>query len=187
MTQSNTAKATDSVRVERLTEFKSADLNDLCDAMEEAIRDGIGFNWLMPPGREVLESYWKGVLVVPERILFAARLDGTLAGAAQLVKPTPSKQTQSFAAALDAHFVAPWARGHGAAKALLHEVEREARKQGYTILNLQVRETQEAAIKLYEENGFTRWGVHPYYEFVNGRMLSGQYFYKKLEPITNLV
>lgn len=172
------------IRVERITEFRHADLTELVQATEDAVRDGIGFNWLVPPGKDILETYWKGVLVVPERVLFIGRLDGTLAGSAQLVKPGPSKETSSFCASLEAHFVAPWARGHGLAKALLEAAEREARAQGFSILRLSVRQTQEAAISLYEECNYVCWGVLPYYEFVNAQMIAGRFYYKNLEPIS---
>lgn len=175
------------IKVEKITEFKHSDLDDLVQATEDAIRDGIGFNWVLPPGREVLEQYWHGVLVVPERVLFGGRLDGTLAGSIQLIKPGPSKETSSFAATLDAHFVAPWARGHGLARALLQLAEREARTLGFSVLRLSVRETQEAAIKLYEEGGYKCWGVLPYFEIVNARMVAGRFYYRQLEPVTSLV
>lgn len=174
-------------RVERMTEFRHADLTELVQATEDAIREGIGFNWVLPPGRDVLETYWKGVLVVPERVLFAGRLDGTLAASIQLVKPGISKETSSFAASIEAHFVAPWARGHGLAKLLLEAAEREARAQGFSILKLSVRQTQERALRLYEEHGYVKWGVLPCYEIVNARMIGGNFYYKNLEPITTLV
>ena len=174
-------------RVERMTEFRHADLTELVQATEDAIREGIGFNWVLPPGKDVLETYWKGVLVVPERVLFAGRLEGTLAGSVQLVKPGPSKETSSFCASIEAHFVAPGARGHGLAKMLLEAAEREARSQGFSVLKLSVRDTQERAIRLYEENGYVRWGTLPTYEFVNAKMIAGRFYYKNLEPITTLV
>lgn len=176
-----------SIKVEKITEFKHSDLADLVQATEDAIRDGIGFNWVIPPGRDILETYWKGVLVVPERVLFVGRLDNTIAGAIQLVKPGISKETTAFAATTEAHFVAPWARGHGLAKALLQLAEREARNLGFSVMKLSVRETQEAAMKLYEECGFTRWGMLPCYEFVNGKMIAGHFYYKQIEPITSLI
>jgi ribosomal protein S18 acetylase RimI-like enzyme len=173
-----------SIRVERITEFRHADLTDIVQATEDAIRDGIGFNWVVPPGKDMLETYWKGVLVVPERVLFAGRLDGALAASIQLVKPGPSKETSSFCAQLEAHFVAPWARGHGLAKALLEAAEREARAQGFSVLRLSVRATQEPAIKLYEESKYICWGTLPTYEFVNAKMIAGRFYYKNLEPIS---
>jgi ribosomal protein S18 acetylase RimI-like enzyme len=174
-------------RVERMTEFRHADLTEMVQATEDAVREGIGFNWVLPPGKDVLETYWKGVLVVPERVMFAGRLDGTLAASIQLLKPGLSKETSSFAASIEAHFVAPWARGHGLARMLLEAAEREARSQGFSVLRLSVRETQDAAIKLYEECGYICWGVLPFYEFVNAKMIAGRFYYKNLEPISTLV
>lgn len=176
-----------STRVEKLTEFRHADLTEIVQATEDAIRDGIGFNWVLPPGKDILEAYWKGVLMVPQRTLFVGRLDGTLAASVQLVKPGVSKETSSFAAQLEAHFVAPWARGHGLAKMLIEAAEREARSQGFALLKLSVRQTQEPAIKLYEELGYKLWGELPYYEIVNAQMVAGRFYYKNLEPITDLI
>jgi len=105
--------------IERCYKLKAGDIDDLCAATETAIEDGIGFNWVTPPPRELLEKYWKGVLVIPERELFVARLDGAVAGAVQLAKPGKSKESMAFAVGIENHFVAPWARGHGMAKALL--------------------------------------------------------------------
>ena len=66
-------------------------------------------------------------------------------------------------------YIAPYARGHGLARMLTIGVEERARELGYHVLNLDVRETQEAAIRLYESLGFVRWGVHPDYALVRGR------------------
>ena len=55
------------VAVERLTQYSGTDLDDLCEATESAIVEGGGFGWLKAPPRQVLENYWKGVLLVPER------------------------------------------------------------------------------------------------------------------------
>ncbi len=174
------------ITVEHIKAFAGADLGDLCQATEDAINDGIGFNWVSAPMREVLEAYWKGVLMVPERTLIVGRLDNTLVGSIQLVKPSKSKETSAFAATVEGHFVTPWARGHGLAKALLEAAEREAAKQGFSLIKLSVRQTQSRAITLYRENGYTEWGVLPYYEFVNGSMVPGHYFYKKLEPLSEV-
>ncbi len=175
------------VSVERLDAYKGADLADLCQATDDAINDGIGFNWVTPPVREQLEGYWKGVMVVPERILLVARLDGTICGSIQLVKPSKSKETSAFAVDIEAHFVAPWARGHGLAKDLLVHAEREAAKEGFSVLRLSVRNTQERALQIYRESHYTEWGTLPYYEFVNGNMVAGHFFYKRLEQLTDLI
>lgn len=175
------------IKIEKLSSFQHSDLADLVQATEDAIREGIGFNWVVPPAKEVLESYWEGVQVVPHRVLFIGRLDNTIVGSIQLVKPGQSKETSSFAASVEAHFVAPWARGHGIAVQLLEEAQQEARREGFSVIRLSVRETQDRAIQIYEEAGYHCWGVLPYYEFVSAKMVAGRFYYKHLEPATELV
>jgi ribosomal protein S18 acetylase RimI-like enzyme len=174
------------IRIARIKKLELEDIENLCSATHDAIADGIGFNWLTPPSRETLESYWRGVMMVPERVLIGAWLDGVLCGAIQLVKPSRSKETSYFCANIEAHFVAPWARGHGMAIKLLEQAEREATMEGFSVIRLNVRETQEVAIKLYEDHGYIKWGVLPCHEFVAGRMIAGHYFYKPLQPASSI-
>jgi ribosomal protein S18 acetylase RimI-like enzyme len=173
--------------VEKKMALSEGELSELVTAMEDAIRDGIGFNWIAPPMRETLESYYRGVLMVPSRSLFIGRLDGVVASAIQLVRPSKAKETSAFAATVEAHFVAPWARGHGLALMLLDAAEHEAAKDGFSVINLSVRETQHRALQVYREHGYIEWGTMPYYEYVNASMVSGHFFYKKLEPISDLI
>jgi ribosomal protein S18 acetylase RimI-like enzyme len=170
------------VAVERLTRFSGSDLPDLCEATEKAIVEGGGFGWLKPPPRQVLENYWRGVLLVPERRLVVGRLDGVIAGSAQLSKAPRNNEAQSFAGYLTGAFVAPWARGHGLGRGIVLEIERLARELGIACLNLDLRDTQRAAIGLYESMNYLRWGTHPMYARVDGRIVPGHYYYKCLSP-----
>lgn len=166
--------------VGQLTAFVGADLHDLCDAAESSILDGGGFGWLAPPPRGVMESYWTGVLLVPDRQLFVARLDGTISGSAQLVRPPRNNEAQAPCGTLTTFFIAPWARGFGFAPRLVQAVEDAARASDLQVLNLDVRATQERAIQVYEQLGFSRWGEHPHYAFVDGSWLTGYYYWKNL-------
>jgi len=168
--------------VEPASELDEADLAALCEATDAAIIDGGGFGWINPPGRRALESYYRGVLLVPERELIVVRLDGDIVGSAHLVKPPRNNEAQAFAAHLMHSFVAPYARGHGLARMLTQGVEARARELGYHVLNLDVRETQEAAIRLYESLGFEQWGTHPHYAMVRGQVVRGLYYAKRLRP-----
>ncbi len=170
----------DQLFIERLTEFTRDDLASLCEATDAAIIDGGGFGWVNPPGRYALESYFRGVLLVPERELFVARLNGTIVGSAHLVRPPRNNEAQSFAAQLMHAFIAPFARGHGLARALTLGVEDRARELNYHVLNLDVRETQAAAIRLYESLGYIRWGENPEYALVRGKAIRGFYYFKRL-------
>jgi ribosomal protein S18 acetylase RimI-like enzyme len=166
--------------VDRLTEFVDDDLHAICEAATAAILDGGGFGWVNAPERQVLERYFRGVLLVPERELFVCRSNGVIVGSAQLVRPPRHNEAQAFAATLTHAFVAPYARGHGLARMLMQRVEEGARALGYHVLNLDVRETQTAAIALYESLGYTRWGVHPVYARVGGQTVQGFFYYKVL-------
>lgn len=164
--------------VEILQQFAPGDLEDLCDATIAAIDHGGGFGWVNVPEREVLERYWEGVLAMPRRVLFVARLDGVICGTCQIMKPPPNNEAQAHAVELTTNFVAPWARGHGLANMLLEEAEKSAKAQGFSVVNLSVRETAETAITLYEERGYTQCGVHPNYAIVDGKTLRGFYYFK---------
>lgn len=173
------------IKIEVLQELNSMDLNDLCDAAENTVLDNslsfnIGMHRIKSPTRESLETYWKGVLLVPERELVVGRIDGVIAASVQLLKPTPDNETSAFSGSIERHFVAPWARGHGLAKAVISEAELRAKAAGLTVLRLNVRATLEPAVALYETLGYKRWGVLDKYEMVGGKMLAGYFYYKEL-------
>jgi RimJ/RimL family protein N-acetyltransferase len=167
--------------VERVSGFNGDDLAMLCEATNAAIIDGGGFGWVNAQTRTALETYFNGVLLVPERVLFVARLDGVVVGSAQLVRPVRNNEAQAFAARLEHAFIAPYARGHGLSRTMTLRVEDAARGLGYHVLNLDVRETQEVAIALYESMGYVRWGVHPCYARSGGRTVRGVHYYKVLQ------
>lgn len=174
--------------VELVTESLSVlDLNDLCDATDSAIEAGGGFGWVTVPARETIERYWQGIIAMPSRRLFVARLDGTICGTAILLIPPKNNEAQSYAVQLTSLFIAPWARGQGLSRMLLDFIEKTARREGYAIINLDVRETQEAALALYESAGYVQLGIHPYYAKVNGNVVRGRYYYKVLSPQLTLV
>lgn len=170
------------VAVEIATRLTPADLSDLCDAADAAIEAGGGFGWIKPPAREVMERYWNGVLAMPGRHLLIARAAGAVCGAAQVVEPSRNNEAQAFCASLIAAFVAPYARGQGAGRKLVQTAEQLAEQIGFRAMQLDVRETQEAAIALYESMSYRRWGVNPAYAMVEGRLVAGYYYAKALGP-----
>lgn len=172
------------IQVEIVKSLSEQDLSDLCRATEAAIASGGGFGWITPPARETLQRYWDGVLTVPERTLMIVRVDGVISGAAQLVEPARNNEAQLMGASLAACFIAPWARGQGAGEKLIRTTEHLAAELGYMLINLDVRETQEAAIGLCKKLGWRRWGINPHYAYVNGKMIAGHYFTKILKPLT---
>jgi len=168
--------------VEQLDVLSPSDLNDLCDATDAAIEGGGGFGWIDLPNRERMENYWRGVLAMPARTLFVARLDGVICGTCQLWKPPAQNEAQSHVVKLTTNFVAPWARGHGLAKMLVQQAEGVAREEEFAVIDLEVRETHEDAIKLYESLGYIQFGAHPYSVRLDDQIVKSLYFYKVIDP-----
>lgn len=170
------------VTVEYIKSIGPGNLQDLCDATDAAISDGGGFGWLRLPARDILERYWEGVLTMPSRMVFVAKLDGVICGTAQLITPPKNNEAQSFSVKLTSHFVAPWARGYGLARKLVKAAEEKALEEGFAVIDLDVRETQKAAIKLYESMGYIHFGTHPYYARADNKVVKGSYYYKVIDP-----
>lgn len=172
-----------------LEALSTADLNDLCDATDQAIMSGGGFGWTELPSREILERYWQGVITVPGRLLILARLDSVICGTTQLIMPPRNNQAQSFSVQMTSMFVTPWARKYGVGTKLLKKAEQVALTEGFDIINLDVRETQTAAIHLCETSGYQLIGKHPCYAKVDGEIIPGRYYYKQINnsPEENIV
>jgi len=171
-----------SCTVELVTQpLHAGDLNDLCDATDAAIKAGGGFGWVELPSRDTLERYWQGVITVPQRLLFVARLDNVICGTCQIVRPPHNNEAQKHSCQITGLFITPWARGHGLSHQLLARAESEARALGHTVINLDVRETQHRAIEIYESAKYVQIGKHPYYAEVEGRFIPGRYYTKLLK------
>ena len=175
------AKPSPPTSIEQPDALSEIELADLCEAAETAIIDGGGFGWLKPPPRKTLEAFWKGVLLVPDKTLFVARVDARLAGSAILSRFPRNNEAQRHTGNISNIFVAPWARGRGLARGLVRACELFARKQGIIFINLDVRATQTAAVSLYESLDYTRWGENQNYAIVGGEPVVGLYYTKRLK------
>jgi len=167
--------------VERVDQLEPHDLAGLCEATNAAIVEGGGFGWVDAQSRTALERHFRGVMLVPEREFFIARLDGEVVGSAQLVRPPRNNEAQGFTAQLTHAFIAPYARGFGLARLLVRRVEERAASLGIRVINLDVRATQDTAITLFERLGYVRWGTHPAYARVGGETVQGYFYYRVIE------
>ena len=82
------------IKTEILKSISGEDLADLCNITEEAIKAGGGFGWLKTPPREVLNKYWKGLVVVQNRVLIVGRLNEAIAGTLQLALQPTNNEAQ---------------------------------------------------------------------------------------------
>ena len=168
------------ISVDSLETISNTDLADLCYNTEQAIKAGGGFGWITVPPREVLKKYWNGMLLVNTNILIVGRLNGDIAGSLQLSFYPPNNEAQKTIAKIQSHFVAPWARGYGLAKTMIDYAIVKSKENNKQSIQLDIRETQTAAIKLFESKGFIKWGENPAYAFVNGSSIKGYYYYKNI-------
>ena len=168
------------ISIDHLTELGEIDMQDLCESAEAAIKDGGGFGWIKMPSRDVMERYWRGVILVPHRDLFVGRVDGTIAGTIQLIRQPSHNEAQAFSAKMISLFVSPWARRFGIAQDMVKAVEKFAKKKGIDVVRLDVRETQEDAIELFKSLDYEHWGTNPRYAKVKGKLYQGFYFQKDL-------
>ena len=166
------------IKVELLSSLNNLDLADLCNITEEAIKAGGGFGWLKVPPRNILNNYWNGVIIIQNRKLIVGRLDNAIAGTLQLVFQPQNNEAQNKICSITSHFVAPWARGYGLAKAMIDKAESVGIENGASCVQLDVRETQEAAIQLFISKGYKQWGTNPNYANVGGKNIKGLYFSK---------
>ena len=168
------------ISVDTLTKLSEVDLADLCNITEQAISAGGGFGWLRVPTREVLNQYWQKITDDYLNNLIVGRLNGVIAGTLQLSYEAPNIESRKNIAQIKRQFVAPWARGYGLAKSMIDFSEQKAKEENIKSIQLSVRETQDAAIKLFSGKDYEVWGENPYYAFINGSFIKGIYFYKNL-------
>ena len=152
----------------------------MCNITEQAIKAGGGFGWLHVPPRDLLNKYWKGMTLVSHRKLIVGRLNSIIAGSLQLNFCPPNNEAQHNITNIASHFVAPWARGYGLAKSMIDYSISISKENNAKSIQLDIRETQEAAIQLFKSKGFKKWGENPAYAFINGKFIKGFYYYKDL-------
>ena len=111
------------ITIEDLKKISSVDLADLCNITEQAIKAGGGFGWVRVPSIDVLKKYWNELLLIKTNKLIVGRLNGAIAGTLLLSFSTPNNEAQKNIAKIQSHFVAPWARGYGLAKAMIDFTE----------------------------------------------------------------
>jgi len=169
------------ISVDLLLSINDLDLADICNITEQAIKAGGGFGWLKVPPRDTLNKYWKGIVLVKNRKLIVGRLNNAIAGTLQLMFHPSNNEAQQNICNITSHFVAPWARGHGLAKAIIDKAETVGKESGSNCVQLDIRETQKAAIQLFKSKGYTQWGTNPNYAFVNGKNIKGFYYLKRLK------
>ena len=120
------------------------------------------------------------MLLLQTNKLIVGRLNSDIAGSMQLSFYPSNNEAQKTIAKIQTHFVAPWARGYGLAKQMIDYAIVKSKENNKNSIQLDIRETQSAAIQLFESKGFIKWGENPAYAYINGNPIKGYYYYKNI-------
>jgi GNAT superfamily N-acetyltransferase len=170
------------VEVKRLTAGEArAELDGLAVVLADAVEGGDSVSFMDGFGTHDARAFYESLLPEVERrtrVLLAAYLDGELVGTVQLVHAwPPNSQHRADVAKLLVHRNA---RGRGVGRALMEQLEQEARADGKTLLILDTV-AERAADRLYDRLGWTRLGTVPgYARDPDGSFCDATFFYKHL-------
>jgi GNAT superfamily N-acetyltransferase len=169
-----------SVRIESLRTATDQVVDELSDLLLDAVDSNAGISFMAGLSRSEAASWWRKVIagLSPRAVLLVARDDQGIVGTVQLQPAWPPNQPhRADVAKLMVH---RRARGNGIARALMTELERHAREQGFTLLGLDTCKGG-AAERLYGSMGWTRIGEVP--EFAmnpDGSWCDAVFFYKQI-------
>lgn len=108
----------------------------------------------------VPDAPWPTNVPTPERGVYVLAYAGEHAEACGAIRPLEGQEAE-----IRRMFVTRSARRSGAAKAVLAELERQARAFGYAVLKLETGNKQIPAIALYASQGYSR--IDPFGEYAN--------------------
>lgn len=161
----------------------SSHLDDLVELLRDSVDGGASVGFLPPLAASEARTYWEGVvaeLASSSRVLVVARVDGRVAGTAQLVES--EKANARHRAEVSKVLVHSAFRRQGLGAALMRALEARARERGRSTLVLDTREGDPSE-RLYQSLGWIRAGVIPQYaRNGHGGLDATVLYYKLLGP-----
>jgi ribosomal protein S18 acetylase RimI-like enzyme len=153
----------------------------LAAILQDAVHNGASVGYLAPLSDEDALGYWASIIAAletPHRILLIAETAGEIVGTVQLV--LEARPNGNHRAEVSKLLVHTDYRRCGSARALMQQIEVEARTAGRTLLVLDTQ-TGEPAEELYVRLGYVRTGVVPAYaRFPDGRLGATTFMHKLL-------
>lgn len=116
-----------------------------------------------------VEAVQRALARWPDAVTFGAFHGAELVGLVGIGRET--KRKMHHKASIYGMYVAPEARRHGLARALLQAAIDHARAEGVHVIQLTVAEPAAEARRVYERVGFVRWGTEPDALFIDGRFV----------------
>jgi ribosomal protein S18 acetylase RimI-like enzyme len=154
------------------------DLSGLVDLLLDAIDANAGVSFMPGLSRAEAEAWWLSALAPPRAIVLVARDADGMAGTVQ-IQPSwaPNQPHRGDVAKLIVH---RRARRQGLGRALMEELEAQARVEGFTLLLLDTRKDDHPE-HLYSSLGWVRVGEVPDFALnPDGSMCATVFYYKRL-------
>jgi len=171
------------LRIDRVAGTDELLVAGLTDVLLDAVQSGAGVSFMADLTREAAAAWWRRTLegATPRTVILVARDESGVVGTVQLQPAWPPNQPhRGDVAKLMVH---RRARGKGVARALMEELERQARAQRFTLLLLDTCKGS-AAERLYTSMGWTRVGEVPNFALnPDGSWCDTVFFYKQLGDI----
>jgi ribosomal protein S18 acetylase RimI-like enzyme len=165
-------------------EEAAARLDELAALLHACVQAGASVNFVLPFGPADSLAFWRSkvlpALRAGGRVLWVARQGGRVVGSVQLHHDTPPNQPHR--AEVTKLLVHPEFRRRGIARALMGELEREARRLGRSLITLDTR-TGDSAEPLYASLGYRTVGIIPGYcrDTIEDRLDPTTIMYKVLD------
>jgi GNAT superfamily N-acetyltransferase len=147
-----------------ITPVAAADLRALALLLVDAVESGAAVSFLAPLTQERAEDWWRRTLSEshPRAIFLVARDEEGIAGTVQLHPAwAPNQPHRGEIAKLLVH---RRSRRTGLGTRLMHAIEEQARRAGFSLLTLDAKRGV-AAEHLYRQIGWTHAGTIPRYAF----------------------
>lgn len=133
--------------------------------------EGLGFSV------EAEEEYLSAIENSADSVMLVAKENGKIIGSASLNRlPRRMKHRGDFSVSVLKEY-----HNRGIGTALTKAVIDFARENGFSVIDLQVRSDNVAAIHLYEKLGFVKTGTHPSFFEIDGDEISFDYMYLRIE------
>lgn len=133
--------------------------------------EGLGFSM------EAEEEYLSAIENSADSVMLVAKENGKIIGSASLNRlPRRMKHRGDFSVSVLKEY---WNRGIG--RSLTVSIINFARENGFSVIDLQVRSDNAAAIHLYEKLGFIKIGTHPEFFEIDNEAVAVDYMYLRIE------
>jgi GNAT superfamily N-acetyltransferase len=166
--------------VRRLAAVQERQLQALADVLVDCVDGGASVSFMLPMTRDKALAFWRGVadgVARGERALLVAEDAQGIAGTVQLILDQP--ENQPHRADVAKMLVHRRARRQGMGAALMRAAEREALREGKSLLVLDTAD--DTAARLYARLGWVPAGTIPRYALLpGGGECATTYFYRSL-------